>query len=367
MRATEGNFITHWAVAILFHALLLWSPCILAGDKPRKERSASLHQQLVLSHANEHYSKRRSNMPAGMKERDLLWKMNGAGLYNHIFDFKYVLPFASNYSRRVFVEPLRSPHYDTDLILCDYLAMPGLHCLRKRSLLSSNCGGHFQNAIKSIQQNKTHICFAEAAFNRTNLHRQRYHIYLAPQPRLTFQPKYVALFISLLQEMDKKWPATYYKPDAFHSLNRSTPLWPAHERYRQHNFGEQFPWQVFARDRRPLSSMEDHRKETGGNRNISVPATLPFIVVHWRRGDQLDTRCDKNFDGNRDLSPNCAGIDEFLLHLHHERIRFPPETRFLIATNEPTKATQTSCAPFAAISTSFCPIYCILFDINSLS
>eukprot|EP01033_Poteriospumella_lacustris_P002712 gene2712-1969_t len=92
--------------------------------------------------------------------------MNGAGLYNHIFDFKYVLPFASNYSRRVFVEPLRSPHYDTDLILCDYLAMPGLYCLRKRSLMSSSCSGHFQNAIKSIQQNKTRVCFAEAAFNR---------------------------------------------------------------------------------------------------------------------------------------------------------------------------------------------------------
>eukprot|EP01033_Poteriospumella_lacustris_P015471 gene15471-11065_t len=250
--------------------------------------------------------------------------MNGAGLYNHIFDFKYVLPFASNYSRRVFVEPLRSPHYDTDLILCDYLAMPGLYCLRKRSLMSSSCSGHFQNAIKSIQQNKTRVCFAEAAFNRTNLHRQRYHIYLAPQPRLTFQSKYMALFLSLWQEMNKNWPATYYRPDAFHSLNRSTPLWPAHDRYRQHNFGEQFPWQVFARD----------RKETAGNGNISIPATLPFIVVHWRRGDQLETRCDDNFDGNRDLSPNCAGIDEFLLHLHHERIRFPPETRFLIATNE---------------------------------
>jgi hypothetical protein len=244
---------------------------------------------------------------------NILWRMNNAGFFNHVFDFKYVLPFTRNFSRTVIIEPLRSSHYDTDTVLCDYLHIPELKCLRRRSI-SAGCDHSFQKIIPLIQAKKTNLCFAEASFNRTNLHRQRYHIYLASEPRVQFKQQYVKLFQQIVQTMQSAWPRTTYSPDMFSALNESSPLWPADYRYKQHNFGTQFPFHVF-------------QAATNSKR-------IPFIVMHWRRGDQLETRCDKNFLGNYDSSPNCATVEELLVHLHHERIRFPPETRFLIATNE---------------------------------
>lgn len=48
---------------------------------------------------------------------------------------------------------------------------------------------------------------------------------------------------------------------------------------------------------------------------LNIPAQ-EFVTIHWRRGDQLETRCqehlDRRFKQQRDVSINCHSVEEFI-------------------------------------------------------
>ena len=72
-------------------------------------------------------------------------------------------------------------------------------------------------------------------------------------------------------------------------------------------------------------------------------------VVHWRRGDQLNSRCSKNWQGLRDFSVNCMDTASFMqdVRTHLKEPPYPgmlswqqkenlkqPQSAVLVATNE---------------------------------
>jgi hypothetical protein len=196
---------------------------------------------------------------------DLVWRSNEAGIYSHFFELKYLLPFTYHYGKKVWIEPIKSNHYGMESFrICDYLDVPGLNCLLYLS--KRKCTHLFQQELPKIRANDTNICIHENIYNRSDLGKMRYAIYLQG-PRLIFQPKFQAGFLELL---------------SLAALQR-----------------------------------ED------------------YLVVHWRRGDQLTTRCKKNFKGKglQDTSVNCQSVDEFLKELGRVRLHYR-QMKMLIVTNE---------------------------------
>lgn len=336
--AAKHNYhhIRLWAVATISYmadmpTLLILAVCLLVlaiGDgsspvgvndmeKSKPEPSGPSTDRLPLMQSRQKgtvstitvRNRNEKKLGPGMTSKDLLWKPNPSGFYNHFFELKYVLPFARNNSRRVFVESVKSEHYDREESLCNTLEIYSLHCLRGH-LRRSDCSLTFQAHIHKIVQNASDICFSGGCFHRLQLHRQRYYIYLEPFPRLLFKSQYQRLFRSLRQHLLAQ-PIPPYKPELYGIINSTGYSYNAswvEERYQQHSMGV-----------RQVPSLSDR----------------DFIVIHWRRGDQLSTRCDQSFAGYKDTSVNCANVTEFLQYLHIERLRFPAKsTRFLIATNE---------------------------------
>jgi hypothetical protein len=58
-----------------------------------------------------------------------------------------------------------------------------------------------------------------------------------------------------------------------------------------------------------------------------------FTVVHWRRGDQLSSRCKSSWGGLRDTTVNCAGASEFLADVRSHQGGDRGQ-RLFVATNE---------------------------------
>lgn len=63
-----------------------------------------------------------------------------------------------------------------------------------------------------------------------------------------------------------------------------------------------------------------------------------FSVAHWRRGDQLATRCHDKWRGNRDMSVNCATASAFVTDIRSHAGGDRNEA-VIVATNERDKST----------------------------
>lgn len=66
--------------------------------------------------------------------------------------------------------------------------------------------------------------------------------------------------------------------------------------------------------------------------------TNAYLAAHWRRGDQLTTRCKSTVSGYNDTSLNCGSVKEFIRTAHMEQARHNRKTRvklpLYVATNE---------------------------------
>ena len=68
---------------------------------------------------------------------------------------------------------------------------------------------------------------------------------------------------------------------------------------------------------------------------IPVDPAGQYTVVHWRRGDQLQTRCRRSWVGLKDYSVNCANASALIKDVRsHPGVSSTPQHPVLVATNE---------------------------------
>ena len=202
---------------------------------------------------------------SGDPHREFIWFGNKAGIFSQFIQLK-IMHFLMQKSRRVLtIAPSYSPHYgDTPIILCDIFVLPDyIRCPTVVKLdPDMQCITH-SISLDQILSDKNKIC------------------YQGPLPRLGAKSPREAI----IRGVDIPLPLR------FHSNHTAT--------------------------------LQRFKEALG----VAVTqAAAPYTVVHWRRGDQLSTRCETK----RDTSINCGSAEE-LVALVRDRTN---HSLVYVATNE---------------------------------
>lgn len=188
-------------------------------------------------------------------KKSLIWKPNDAGLYSHFFQTKYMAGIASRYDRTLSIAPYSDSTHAKDkgsIVLCDIFDFEGssVSCLRSHnSTKGTMCYKYFDFLATPASARSRSLCFDGRVFGRSGIVPNATRLAaMNVGPKLLFAKKYVSWYESIRSRFIKSLP----------------------------------------------------------NKNNQ------YIVVHWRRGDQLTTRCSDAWKGARDYSVNCGSVSELV-------------------------------------------------------
>jgi hypothetical protein len=227
--------------------------------------------------------------------KDLLWESNESGFYSHFFEIKYLTIFAERYNVNIWMKPIYSPHYDEPLIMCEYLQLSRIFCLNEtvaKTFHRKCIFEGFQTLIPRILAGEEYLCFAGYVFHRQGLNNIRYSVHILG-PRLNFQPDYEQLYLSIKQHIGLD-----QHQQLNHSFSNNDALNLSQYHITKINETNQIIYHHSIRQRL-----------------VHLNHTLYdyyTVTIHWRRGDQLSTRCKSNFIGLHDHSVNCENVNQFL-------------------------------------------------------
>lgn len=235
-------------------------------------------------------------------QRLLIWKSNNAGLFSHYFQAKYMHHVAATYNRTLVLLPFRDSAHTTGelelLLLCNVFDMgPNMTCLRRVPVKKGDCfedHGGFER-----ENDELHVCFRGLVFPTTTPSFQERRMVLDAEPRVAFRNRYVLLFKQAEDVLMRRFMERQASTGAGLTNSNSGPAAAA-----------------------------------------QAAGSDEYMVVHWRRGDQLRTRCAADWGGLRDESMNCRSVDELMATILTTAARVYPGIRKLtdaniaIATNE---------------------------------
>lgn len=213
--------------------------------------------------------------------------MNNAGLYSHFFQVKYMYHLASMWNRDLVILPYESIHTKDvkSINLCEIFEWQLLKIQCESSSktkrievinyvsveVNAPSNNPFKKCLRSLRPGKNyrkvqHLCFKGLVWGPSTVIQQQDKMEIMQyEPRLVFQETYQDLF--------NRISTTYTsfiqtKLDLELALLNST-----------------------------VTSSAEARAEL--SRRVET-------VVHWRRGDQLKSRCSHMWKGLKDVSVNCA-------------------------------------------------------------
>lgn len=214
------------------------------------------------------------------------WRSNNAGLYSHFFQVKYIHHLASKWNRDLVILPYKSIHtndletinlceifeWEVLKIRCESPYAVRIEVINNVSVeVKAPSNKTFKKCVVKIRPEKDyseiqHLCFKGLVWGPSFVIPQQLKMDIMEYaPRLIFKEKYQDLFNSIKTTYTS---FIHTKLDAESALHDSTVACSAEEK-----------------------AMLSIRVE---------------VVVHWRRGDQLQSRCAHAWTGLRDFSVNCA-------------------------------------------------------------
>lgn len=206
--------------------------------------------------------------------KTLLWLTNKSGLFSQFFQLRQMVRYAHRYKRRLVIANFSSSHFSGETnSLCDVFSLPlTISCDKGTSMSAEERNQTLASCLTS---------FSSRAFRANNA------------------------------------TSLCYKGATFGSRG----LVSDHKRL-QLIAGE--PKIRF--NKRYLQLYDEHVQPR-------LPTKHTYTVAHWRRGDQLTTRCKRSWVGLKDTSVNCRSAGEFIADVRGSLGGNNRET-ILVATNE---------------------------------
>ena len=240
------------------------------------------------------------------ENRTLVWRPKNTGVFSQFFQLKYLNKVAREYSRKLIIEAFVSPvHFGKNAIIsmCSIFA-----------LSSSN--------ISCIVSNNITDKSTEALGGRKS--------------KITKGPLKKKVSLSCSNQLRKQFLTLNSSEVCFNGvLFGSTGLVPL--RHRMSIVALDSPILQFTSMFMDLYSRLLYPELLRLARKISTSARArdgEWTVVHWRRGDQLATRClTDSWRGLKDYSMNCASAQDMLIDVRKDRGGNLSEVVF-VATNE---------------------------------
>ena len=185
----------------------------------------------------------------------LLWIPNKSGLFSQFFQLRQMVRHAHRYNRRLVVANFTSSHFADALSLCNIFDLPAAITCDKMRL----------NPERNRTLSTCHTSFSARVF-RGNASSLCYKGYLFGKKGLVTEHKRLLLITGE--------PKVRLRPK--YALLYSQHVEP---------------------------------------RLAALAQQGPYTVVHWRRGDQLWTRCKKHWVGLKDTSANCRNAEDFVAEI----------------------------------------------------
>ncbi len=217
--------------------------------------------------------------------KNLIWNSNDAGLFSHFFQTKYMNQVAKSLNRTLIIVPYHDTVHAKNIShvnLCDIFdfSKEQITCPQNRSdimpLLKMRCSKLFSSL--EHQTTMKNVCFNGKIFGTSGIVSLEDRLAINNvTPRLKFNQSNVVIFNQI--------------KDSF--LYGSTGVTAANSITNSNNFGT-------------IAAVNSITNSKSGLKGIK--STPLFLVVHWRRGDQLTTRCTPKWKGVRDYSINCQSV-----------------------------------------------------------
>ena len=206
--------------------------------------------------------------------KTLLWVTNRSGLFSQFFQLRQMVRYAHRFKRHLVIGNFTSLHFRETTNLCDVFDLPSTIGCDKESLSAEDGNRTLASCLTS---------FSAKAFRTNNMTKLCFKGYLFGSRGLVSDQKRVHLV-------------------------------EGHPKIR---FRERY-----------LQLFDEHVQP----RLNALTRGAPYTVVHWRRGDQLTTRCKRHWVGLKDTSSNCRSAAEFIADVRAS-LGSNRET-VLVATNE---------------------------------
>ena len=264
-------------------------------------------------------------------KRNLYWVSNNAGLFSHFFQIKYLYATAIKWHRNLVIIPYKTIHL-TDLKknnksiainLCDIFVLnddskssQSISCKKSLKISAMKCYPKFRS-LQRFSHLKD-VCFSGRVWGKSGvipLHQKLEIMNL--HPKLNFQIKYINKFINVINFLNiniNNISSSISNTSISSICNKNIDI------------NKIFPYF----DSNNHSNNNDYNNNNHSNNNNNN------IVIHWRRGDQLTTRCTSKWGGLKDHSINCRSVDELIYDIKYFVSFYPIRnyTNILIATNE---------------------------------
>jgi len=242
--------------------------------------------------------------------RRFIWIGDKDGLFSHYLQMKIYQFLSRIYNRLLVIPPIFSKHYgNAPLSLCDVFVLPNntLQCI-KTPVSEKVLGCVSQLSPKIFASEKPQVC------------------YKGPLPLI--------------------YGATNRKESVLKAMNISRPLL----RFNNNKYNpliEAFKKAIGVpvlnynsdKDSNGVKSSSSITSSAGQDEMVAIMAAAasknndePYTAVHWRRGDQLTSRCAHS----RDFSVNCGTAEELI-----KAIRAHSNDKLIyVATNEPESSPE---------------------------
>lgn len=287
--------------------------------------------------------------PQQPTNKTLLWISNKSGLFSHFSQLKYMNHLARRSNRQLLVASFSTEHLneeeeDNDIVLCDIFITPGIRCV---SSVSPEVKKWRKSGSKAPEKSKQHrapqqqICSSK--LDPQFLNRQEDDIcfdgYLwGRQGVVPLKHKMMGMYLMPRMNFTSRFDEMYYnqvKKDLLDILANSKNR----KKSKENNISTSTTISttiITSTTTNSISMNSDERATTYSSHELKKEANI--TVVHWRRGDQLTTRCLKDWKGFRDYSVNCGSPEQLIRDLKGEEARANTQAVF-IATNEKDKET----------------------------
>jgi hypothetical protein len=293
-------------VYLLFILILKFVLMHCSNDDPYASEESE--NSTRLSPDGDDYDYNYDNDNDALYNRSLYWIPNNSGVFSHYLQLKVILATPSFQRMNIIIAPtLSKSHYGDDYIdMCSIFQLPshikcspvphGMQCYDK---LPRNWSANMDHPLDLHHYHPPHS------------HQHHYHECLCYKGSITFDRSDVTARDIVLRAVDSDVLSLSFS-------DRSMQL--------MHRF------------RSTLLKLGHSRNRYGNGSNVTVNSSRSdddlYTVVHWRRGDQLNTRCKKMLD----ISVNCQDAYHLIDRVSKSIVHNPSHnisSIIYIATNEP--------------------------------
>ena len=220
--------------------------------------------------------KRFSGVGNPKKLKFLLWFSNNDGIFSQFLQMKIMHYVAQNlHKRTLLVAPIKSMHMpNRTIILCDIFKLPStIQCLNNEEIFIWN---FYNKDMKCLTDIKVNIMLRSIGYGKS------------------IEKVDVVCYKGLVTFLG----ASTRRDAVLNAVDFPIPNLVIHKRY--------------------MENLSQYKKYLGLNNN--------YTVIHWRRGDQLSSRCKQG----RDKSINCNDVN-YLISFVHNNVK---DKSVYIATND---------------------------------